>query len=213
MTGFSMTIVRPGAGTVFLSGVASARGVARRVDFFLSPAVFLRLGVVFARFLESRSFFPTSFFFGIGFFFGVGFLLGTGLFFETGFFFAPSCLFSTTFRLGAVFFFGAAFFFGRALRLGALFVLAMDFFAAPARFVWPASRFFVFRAAAELVVLARPDMGRVFFFDACSFDWRRAAVRLDPDVRFVFDGVPLRSVRRRFEVSDRLPDLRLDFAI
>ena len=45
------------------------------------------------------------------------------------------------------------------------------------------------------------------------FDWRRALVWPIPEIRFAFDRLSFWSAWLRFEVLDRPPDLRVDFAI
>ena len=170
----------------FVNRVDLAAGAFRRVGL-LPSAAFLSLGVSLGSlFLVVGFFLPTSFFFGTGFFFG------------TDLFFAPSFLF------------GAAFFFGPVLRLGAAFFLATALFTASEPLGWRDDRFFVFLALTELVALARPDSRRVvFFFDACPFGCRRAAIRLGFEVRFFFGAAFFSLARRGFDV----PDLRVDFAI
>ena len=168
----------------FVTRVDLAAGAFRRVGL-LPSAAFLSLGVLLG-----------------SLFLGVGFFLPTSFFFGTGLFFADSFLL------------GAAFFFGPVLRLGAAFFLATALFTASEPLGWRDDRFFVFLALTELVALARPDSRRVvFFFDACSFGRRRAAIRLGFEVRFFFGPAFFSLARRGFDVPDRLPDLRVDFAI
>ena len=170
---------------VFVTRVDLAGGAFRRVGPLPSAAFFLSLGALL-----------DSLFLGVGFFFPTSFCFGTGLFFL------------------ASFLFGAAFFFGCAFRLGVAFVLATALLAAPERLGWLAGRFFVLRAGAKPLAFARTDFRRgVFFFDACPFRWPRAAIPLGFEVRFFFVPAFFLLARRGFDAPDRLPDLRVDFAI
>ena len=213
----------PAAATVVASwttciGFAEATGVlfsfffgsifSRGVDCRLGAAVFFRTGFVFRigfRF-AATVFFDATLCFGVGFRLGVAVFFRTGFSFRIGFRFAATVFFDATLCFGVGFRLGVAVFFrtGFSFRIGFRFAATVLFGAS-------------FRFSADfllgVVFFLRFFRATAFFATRDGFVWRRAVVRSDPEVRFAFVRLSFLPAWRCFDLSDRLPDLRVDFAI